>query len=101
MFPDRLRLLREKSGFSRERVAEALNIGTASIARYERGENDPTSEVLLKFARFFSVSVDYLLGVDDDATRRITRLSERELHAIIAWRRGERMEAVKVIVNDE
>lgn len=101
MFPDRLRQLREESGFSRERMAEALDIGSASIARYERGENDPTGDVLLKLARFFSVSVDYLLGVDEDNQETVSRLNERETHAIAAWRRGERMEAIKVIVGDE
>jgi len=101
MFSDRLRELRERASFSRERMADALDIGSASIARYERGENDPTADVLLKMARFFSVSVDYLLGADDDPQEHISLLSERENHAIAAWRRGDRMEAVKVIVTDE
>lgn len=101
VFGERLRKLREDSGYSRERMAELLNIGTASIARYERGENDPTGEVLAKFARFFSVRVDYLLGIDDNSQPHVSSLNNKETHAIAAWRRGERFEAIKVIVEDE
>lgn len=101
MFPDRLRELREKSGYSRERLAEALDIGSASIARYERGENDPTGEVLRKLARFFSVSIDFLLGEDDNATTNLLELTIKETSVIAAWRRGEKFEAIKAIIDDE
>lgn len=101
MFGERLRILREQSGYSREKMADALSIGTASIARYERGENDPTGEVLTKLARFFNVRVDYLLGVDDDPKEYVSALNHKETMAIAAWRHGDKFEAIKIIVGDE
>jgi len=100
MFGQRLRELREESGYSRERLADLLEIGSASVARYERGENI-TGDILAKIARFFNVTTDYLLGLSDSRTEQVANLEPKEKAAIAAWRRGEKYEAIKEIVDDE
>jgi len=63
---DRLKELRLRYGYSRQRLAALLDIGEASIPRYEDGANLPSSDVLAKIATVFNVSSDYLLGLTDD-----------------------------------
>jgi len=58
----RLKQLREENGFTLEYVATRLNTTKTSIARYEKGDREPKSDMLLDLAEFYNVSTDYLLG---------------------------------------
>lgn len=100
---DRLKALREERSFSREKLADLLEIGRAQVYRYETGENDPTGEVLVRMSRLFNVSTDYLLGTSDQPGLYLStsNLTDSEMKAITAWRRGDRYGAVKVIVTDD
>lgn len=98
---ERLRDLRKSRGYSRRELAELIQIGEANIQRYEAGESDAISENVLKIARHFNVSTDYLLGVTDTPASFTNDLTVDELAALAAWRRGDRIEAIKVIVDDE
>jgi transcriptional regulator with XRE-family HTH domain len=98
----RLRELREAHGYSRERFAAEIGVGTAQVARYERGENDATGDILARIAQFFNVSADYLLGLTDNASPNTTgELSPEEAAAIAAWREGDYWRAVKIMAADE
>lgn len=59
----RLRDLREDRDLSQEKVAEYLHISQATYSRYESGKLDIPSAALIALAKYYSVSVDYLLGV--------------------------------------
>lgn len=61
-FPQRLRKLRERRGISRRVLADFCQLSKSAVARYERGEREPTSGVLCRMADYFEVSTDYLLG---------------------------------------
>lgn len=99
---DRLRSLREGLGVSRERLAVDLGIGTSQIQRHEASENDASGEYTTRYAKYFNVSTDYLLGVTDDPSPHIEGvLSPKEAGVISFMRRGERVEAIKAIVSDE
>lgn len=58
----RLRELREKRGLTLAQVAEALDLRTQYVSNYELGKRSPDFDTLSKFADFYHVSVDYLLG---------------------------------------
>lgn len=64
----RLRQLREKNGYTLEDVAQALGLRNQYVSNYELGKRNPDFETLVKFARFYHVSTDYLLGNTDDPT---------------------------------
>jgi len=99
---DRLKALREARRLTQDDLAQALDISEPQIWRYENGESKPRGDVVIKFATFFGVSADYLLGLSDNPGINLDGdLSPKERAAIAAWRRGERFEAVKVIVEDE
>jgi len=58
----RLKQLRENMGFSQEQVAEKIGISRNSVYNYETGERKPDSDILIKYADLFDVSIDYLVG---------------------------------------
>lgn len=63
---DRLRELREERGLTREELTAKLGWSTNQVYRYEAGINDATGKMIVKMARFFDVSADYLLGLSDE-----------------------------------
>jgi len=85
---DRLRALRETSGYTLEDLADRLRITSRQIARYEADQSDPASDVLLRIARLFGVTSDYLLGLTDSPNReiRMSELSDDEQNLIAAYR---------------
>lgn len=62
MFSNRLKELRQEKGLIQERFAQELNVSKGAVAMWETGKRIPDSEMLKAIAKFFSVSVDYLLG---------------------------------------
>ena len=42
-----------------------LNVTNSSVCDWERGRVEPSLEMLVAIAKFFEVSVDYLLGLED------------------------------------
>ena len=57
---DRLRILREGVKYSQKKMAEVLEVTQPSINRYEHGQSLPSIEVLVKYADYFDVSMDYI-----------------------------------------
>lgn len=58
----RLKELRKSKKISQLKLAIDLNMNQNSISRYENGEREADYETLIKFADYFDVSLDYLLG---------------------------------------
>ncbi len=63
----RLRDLREDRDLLQKDVAEVLQCSQVCYSYYELGKRDIPTEVLVRLAAFYHTSVDYLLGLTDDA----------------------------------
>ena len=63
-FNENLKYLRKKNYMDLKEVANDLSIAYDNIARYERGECEPDIATLILLAKYYSVSVDYLVGND-------------------------------------
>jgi transcriptional regulator with XRE-family HTH domain len=63
---NRLKAARRKAGLRQEQVAEAIDSHPVTISKYERGIQDPSTELLGAMARLYGVSVDWLLGVEEE-----------------------------------
>lgn len=61
----RIRALREDRDLNQTKVARLLGMSQTGYSKYETGENDIPTQVLIKLARFYDTSVDYLLGLTD------------------------------------
>lgn len=62
----RLKYLRKQKGISQLKLAMDLSLNQNSISRYETGEREADYALLIKFADYFDVSVDYLLERTDN-----------------------------------
>ncbi len=88
-----IKQLRKERKVSQESLAELLEVTSQAFSRYERGERELGYKALAKLAKFFDVSIDYLLGNSEyyypDA---LATNEERELLAMF----GEMTTAQKV-----
>lgn len=65
----RLRDLREDMDMNQTEVAKMLGMSQTGYSKYETGENDIPTTILIKLARFYNTSIDYLLGETDNKKR--------------------------------
>lgn len=61
----RIRHLREDRDLTQARVAKMLDMSQTGYSKYETGENDIPTAVLIRLSEFYHVSTDYLLGLTD------------------------------------
>ena len=60
-----LRDLREDRDLTQKQVAELLGTSQTMYARYERGANELPLRHLMKLCKFYNISADYILGIDN------------------------------------
>ena len=64
-FSERLKDLRTEKKLSIQGLSSEIKIGVASICRWENQQADVSASQLIILAKFFDVSVDYLLGLEN------------------------------------
>lgn len=72
MFYKLLKTERIKKGLSQMALAKILGISQQTIGSWETGRTSPDLETLVKIAKFFNVSTDYLLGISDSFDKKNT-----------------------------
>lgn len=77
----RLLALRKEKHLTQQLLAIDLGIDQSSISSYETGKYLPTVEVLAKYAEYFGVSTDYLLGLTDVKTPVRAALDDQTAYA--------------------
>ena len=65
MYP-MLRAMREDHNWSQTELAQKLGMSQTGYSKYETGENDVPTAILIQLAEIYQTSVDYLLGRTDD-----------------------------------
>ncbi|MBR4872833.1 MAG: helix-turn-helix transcriptional regulator [Clostridia bacterium] len=65
----RLRDMREDRDLNQTQVAKVLGMSQTGYSKYETGENDVPTTVLIRLARFYGTSIDYLLGETNNPKR--------------------------------
>ena len=63
-FSERLREQRTEKQLKQKDVADALGLSVTCYAGYEQGYREPDFATLIKICKYFSVSADYLLGLE-------------------------------------
>ena len=76
-FPERISDERKNVGLTQDELASQLGISRQSITLYEKGARVPDIEVLRKFADFFDVTADYLLGLSDNRTAETAAIGDK------------------------
>lgn len=78
----KIKTLRNSKNLTQEQLAKRLWLSKASISAYESGTKYPSLEIIIKMARIFNVSTDYLLGIDKRQVIDVTYLSENQINII-------------------
>lgn len=61
----RIRELREDRDLTQTQIAKILNMSQTGYSKYETGENDIPTKVLIELAKFYNTSTDYILELTD------------------------------------
>lgn len=69
MVYQRIRDLRNDHDLKQQQVADYLGMSQTGYSKYEVGTNDIPTQILIRLARFYNVSIDYLLGETDNPKR--------------------------------
>ena len=62
----RLRELREDKDLNQTYIAKILNMSQTGYSKYETGENDVPTKILIELSRFYNTSVDYILELTNE-----------------------------------
>ena len=75
MLSKRIKELRISLGLNQVQFGKSLNVTKQTISNWENDNIQPSVDMLLKIVRLYSVSADYLLGIDDRNTVDVTGLN--------------------------
>ena len=64
-FSERLRELRQESGFTSDQLAHKIGVTKSTISFWENGINEPKASYIVALSKIFNVSSDYLLGLKE------------------------------------
>ena len=99
IFGTRLKELRQQAGLTQVQLAERIHVSKAAISNYELFERNPSPDILIKLARIFHVTTDYLLGVEaKKQSVDVTGLSEEDIDFVektIKMIRRKNLELIK------
>lgn len=79
MFSDRIKELRLSLGINQVEFARRLSVSKQCVSNWENGNIQPSIDMLRRIAEKFSVSADYLLGLDDIRTIDVTGLTPEQI----------------------
>jgi len=65
----RIRDLREDHDWNQSTLAKMLNMSQTGYSKYETGENDIPTRILIQLANIYETSIDYLLGQTNNPKR--------------------------------
>lgn len=78
-FGELLKRLRLNAGITQKQLADKIGISKNAVSYYEQSLRCPSSDILIKIARVFHVSADFLLGLDNEKqTFDVSMLTDKE-----------------------
>lgn len=77
-FGNKIKELRTERGITQPELAKALGVSNGMVSLWENGVNAPKAEYIVSAARFFNVSADYLLGLEDEFGNKICSNTEKK-----------------------
>ena len=79
MLSKRIRELRFSLGLNQVQYGQALNVTKQTISNWENDNIQPSVEMLIKIVNTYSVSADYLLGINERETVDVSGLSQEQI----------------------
>lgn len=82
-FGDKLKMLRNGQKMTQQQLAIRLGVAKSVVSYYESGDRFPSYDVLIKIARTFHVTTDYLLDIERRRVLDVSDLSEEQIAVIL------------------
>lgn len=82
MMGARIAALRRQAGMSQAELARQLQCSPSAVGMYEQGRREPPSDLLVRMARLFGVTTDYLLTGSIQAQQDQKQFAELLLHSL-------------------
>ena len=79
---EKLKSLRIEKNLTQKQVADRIGLAISAVSSYESGTRYPSYDVLVKLARIFHVSTDYLLGITNIRNIDVTGLRDNEIELV-------------------
>lgn len=74
-----IKSLRKEKGWSAQLLADKLNIAQTTLSQYENSKREANYETLHKLSKIFNVSIDYLLGFENEKKYLLNTQEAKEL----------------------
>ena len=81
-FGAKLKKLRTSQKLTQQQLADRIGVAKSVVSYYESGDRYPSYDVLVKIARIFHTSTDYLLDVSKDHVIDVTGLSDSDIAVV-------------------
>ena len=78
-FGEKLKELRRKMGLSQDALGEKIGIHGRHVGKYEVGKALPNADTVIKIAKLFNVSIDYLLLDEESNPTPAMKISDKDL----------------------
>ena len=82
MIAEKIKELREANSMTQNEVAKRLGITRSSVNAWEMGISVPSTMYMVRLAQLFSVSADYILGLDSGAVLDISGLDDESVRVL-------------------
>lgn len=79
---EKLKSLRTEKKLTQKQIADRIGLAISAVSSYESGTRYPSYDALIKLARIYHVSTDYLLGITDSRNIDVTGLEDDEIELI-------------------
>ena len=80
---EKLKSLRIEKNLTQKQVADRIGLAISAVSSYESDTRYPSYDVLVKLARIFHVSTDYLLGITNTRNIDVTGLNDNEIELVL------------------
>ena len=81
-FGEKLKALRTSQKLTQQQLADRVGVAKSVVSYYEAGDRYPSYDVLVKIARIFHTTTDYLLDVSKDHVIDVTGLSDEDIAVV-------------------
>ena len=82
-FGEKLKIFRNSQKMTQQQLATRLGVAKSVVSYYESGDRFPSYDVLVKIARTFHTTTDYLLDVERKRVIDVSELSEEDIAVVI------------------
>lgn len=82
MIAEKIKFLREQKNYTQTELAKKLGITRSSVNAWEMGISVPSTQYIVELSNIFSVTTDYLLGVNKTSAIDISGLTEQDIEMI-------------------